>query len=727
MSTLDKGFVHSALSAGHAGVFAWHVQARRLELSSGLTSLFGFPPDGFDGRMDTFLDILYPPDRDRILDAVRALPADRVTLDSEFRLIAHAGNFRWFYAQGAVSRDANDCVESITGFIQELPASVVSERRMRAQQAALYQLLATERIDRLPLQQALEKITARAAKTLEVARVSVWRFDGHSQTLTCETLHDTRTDAPVHCPPLLATDYPSYFAALSESRALAVSYAPTDFRTRELNTGYLQPQGIASMLEAPIRRGGVTIGVVCHEHIGPMRNWTLDEQNFAGSVADLVSLILETGARSALLDEIRRQAEYDPLTNLPNRTALKKLLAQQINSEDMLAIAIFDLDQFKEINDTLGHEMGDELLHEVARRLSGHLPKGAQLFRTSGDEFAMLWPDYGNDAQLLEQLRHMQLSLRQSLVIRDLPLIVSASVGASRYPADGKDVSNLLRHADIALHHAKQASGSALYQDSKDRHSPRRLALLHDLVGAVEQGGINVFYQPIYDIASRKMIGVEALARWTHPEYGPVRPDEFIALAELSGLIQPLTQQVLTRACQDWKIWKSAGQDLRFAVNLSPNLLSAESCVACALGILAEHGIPAERLEFEITESAFFNDPNTACKHIKHLRAHGVHFSLDDFGVGFSSFSHLANLPLNTLKIDKSFVQKINTSSSHLAIVHSAIQLGFNLDLHVIAEGVEDFATLDTLQRLGCPSVQGFLLGVPMPAAAIPTYLPPSL
>ncbi|HYP68618.1 MAG TPA: EAL domain-containing protein [Thiobacillaceae bacterium] len=719
----ENAFLVAALAATHAGAFECCVPERMVTISANLEALLGFPPGGFDGRMDSLLEILNPHDRERIINQVRNAPPDQTHIETEFRVIEAEGQGKWFSIHGELKRNASGEVVALLGMAQEVPSAAVTERRMRSQQATLFELLTEERIDTLPVEDALKRITERAAQTLGVERVSVWRFSPDQQQLNCQTMYRKGGTRQGQCDTLNAKDFPGYFDALSQSRCLAVSYAPTDYRTRELADAYLKPLGITSMLDATIRRKGETIGVVCHEQVGPPRIWTLDEQRFASCVTDLVTLMLESSERERLLAKVEHQATHDQLTSLPNRFWFRTRLEQRIRQSDApFALILADLDQFKEINDTLGHEPGDEMLTELGHRLAALLPPGGALARLGGDEFGVLLENSGNPGQLTELAEGIRQALHQPVTCQGMRLAVTASLGASLYPRHGTDASTLMRCADVALYSAKSDSGFRIYDPARDRHTPRRLTLMHDLITAVEKGDLWAVYQPKMDLAGKEVTGLEVLARWTHPLFGEILPEEFIPLAELSDLIQPLTLHMIELTCTQWRIWKNQGRDLHLAVNLSPRMLMTSGWMEALLDTLARVDMPPDRLELEVTEGAFIHEPELALATMQALSGKGIRFSLDDFGMGYSSLTHLSRMPIHTLKIDKSFIQKMCHDERLLAIVRSTVQLGDNLGIDVIAEGVESAQQFEQLRLLKCHQVQGFHLSHPLQTEDVPGF-----
>ncbi len=720
----ENTFLVAALAATRAGAFECHFAERTAVISANLEALLGFPPGGFDGRMDSLMEILNPHDRHRIVNQVRHAPPDQTQIETEFRINGSQGQPLWFSARGELERNAAGEVIALIGMAQEIPSAAVTERRMRAQQATLFELLTEERIDTLPVEAALQRIAERAAQTLGVERVSVWQFSPDQQQINCQTMY--RKGSGKHSlgnKSLYAKDAPDYFDALAQNRSLAVSHAPTDYRTRELAEGYLKPLGITSMLEATIRRKGETIGVVCLEQIGPPRIWTLDEQRFSSCVADLVTLMLESGERERLLGQIEHQATHDQLTGLPNRFWFRSQLEKRIKQSDApFALLLADLDQFKEINDTLGHEPGDEMLTELGRRLSDLLPAGGALARLGGDEFGLLIENPGALDELANLAEYIRQTLHEPVTCQGMRLAVTVSLGASVYPMHGVDASTLMRCADVALYSAKSDGGFRIYDPARDRHTPRRLTLMHDLIHAVEDGDLWAVYQPKLSVANGTVTGMEVLARWTHPRFGEILPEEFIPLAELSDLIEPLTLHMVELTCTQWRIWKDEGRDLHLAVNLSPRMLTTSGWMDTLLETLARVDMPADRLELEVTESAFIHEADVALTTMQILSGKGIRFSLDDFGMGYSSLTHLSRMPIHTLKIDKSFIHQMCQDERLLAIVRSTIQLGENLGIAVVAEGVEDAQAFEQLRQLNCHQAQGFYLSPPLAAEGVPGF-----
>jgi diguanylate cyclase (GGDEF)-like protein len=427
--------------------------------------------------------------------------------------------------------------------------------------------------------------------------------------------------------------------------------------------------------------------------------------------------------------ENRHMALHDTLTGLPNRTLLLDRAGQALaaagRSGLAVAILMLDLDRFKEINDTLGHRYGDGLLTIVAQRLQEILRDTDTAVRLGGDEFAVLAVDLAGPEEARQVAERVQAALHQPFVVNDVTLDIEASVGVAIAPTHGTDIDSLLRCADVAMYVAKVSrSGIEVYDSLHDQHTPERLALLGDLRRALEQPGqLSLHYQPKLSIDGVTVAGVEALIRWAHPTRGQISPVEFIPVAEGTGLIHPLTAFTLELALRQARTWSDAGHAIPVAVNISTRCLLDLGLPDKIAGLLQEHGVPAELLRLEITESTLMADPSRAMTVLTRLADQGIRLSIDDFGTGFSSMSYLKRLPVDELKVDRSFVKDMTTQAADHVLVRSVVELGHNLGLHVVAEGVETADTLRALADLGCDVAQGYLLGRPMPADEIDAWL----
>ena len=425
--------------------------------------------------------------------------------------------------------------------------------------------------------------------------------------------------------------------------------------------------------------------------------------------------------RVTAAEVLRRQALHDGLTGLPNRSQLtdrlRKALRRSSRTLDPVALLVMDLDQFKEINDALGHDHGDRLLIELSHRLEDLLAGTDMVARLGGDEFAVLLTRPGNLEEAGRVAAEIREALEQPFHLGGISLQVNASIGIAVYPDHAVDGETLARRADVAMYTAKRTGGGyAFYAPEHDQSSIRRLSLLGEIRRAIAEDEFVLHFQPSVDLATGDLRGVEALVRWQHPVHGLMPPAEFIELAEVSGTIQALTRWVLERAIETICAWRDEGVVVPVAVNLSVRNLYDLELPAWLDQLLADRGVEASMLILEITESELMDDPLYAMEVLGKLKALGVATSIDDFGTGYSSLAYLKNLPIDELKIDRSFVGTMVTDESDLTIVRSIIDLSHNLGLDVVAEGVEDADTLERLAEMGCDRAQGFFMSRPVPS-----------
>ena len=421
------------------------------------------------------------------------------------------------------------------------------------------------------------------------------------------------------------------------------------------------------------------------------------------------------------------QSLHDSLTGLPNRACLLEELNETLkpvsNYDRRIGLMIMDLDHFKEINDTLGHPVGDLILREVAKRLANAIGSSGLTARLGGDEFAVILPD-SDQRHCIDMADSIARALEQEFQVGGHKLYVGGSVGVAIYPEHGTEVSVLMRHADVAMYMAKHTGkNTAFYDDSQDENSLLRLQLVKELKDAISNDHLELYYQPKLDFRHEAITSVEALLRWNHPEHGMVPPDRIIPMAEQTGVIQNLTQWVLEKALQQQACWRETGADINVSVNLSAYDLRDTSLPETVSELLAATTASPEKLTLEVTESAMMSDLGNATVLLSRIKEMGVGIAIDDFGTGFSSLSYLKKLPVRELKIDKSFVINMNHDESDAMIVRSTIDLAHNLGLIVVAEGVENQAVLERLQALGCDLIQGYHLCHPLPPDQLENWL----
>jgi diguanylate cyclase (GGDEF)-like protein len=455
-----------------------------------------------------------------------------------------------------------------------------------------------------------------------------------------------------------------------------------------------------------------------------------------GRIAGVAGTMQDATERTRAIQQIHRLAYFDVLTELPNRSRFHEKLAETLESArrdgKSFAIMFLDLDHFKRINDTLGHAVGDDLLRIVAQRLTRSLRPDdmagltasrageRDVCRQGGDEFIVLLNGVATEAEAARAAARLLATLAQPVVLGTQELFVSASVGIVLYPRDGDDLDTLLKNADVAMYHAKGEGRNRFffYRDSMRAATAQRLALEHDLRRALEAGQFELHYQPQIEVRTGRIVGMEALLRWNHPELGLLTPGHFIGVAEEAGLIMDIWEWVMVTALIQHNAWQEQGLPaVSIAVNLSsvqfddPAL--AERVHECARLV----GVPLDYLELEVTESMLMRDFDATLRTLSALRAMGVKIAIDDFGTGYSSLAYLRRLPVDKLKLDQSFTRDAGQAKGDGAIIQAVVAMAQSLGLAVVAEGVETQAEIDFLLGLGCTTVQGYMLGRPLPAA----------
>jgi diguanylate cyclase (GGDEF)-like protein/PAS domain S-box-containing protein len=432
------------------------------------------------------------------------------------------------------------------------------------------------------------------------------------------------------------------------------------------------------------------------------------------------AIVRDVSERRAQQLALEHQATHDPLTGLPNRTALARQLAvllAQASTRQRVALLMLDLSRFKEVNDTLGHDVGDEVLREVAQRFSAELTGRAFISRIGGDEFAVVLAEVVRHDQIDSLAGRLVASLRAPIDCRGIAIEVGVNIGIAVAPDHGLDAKELLRHADVAMYAAKRhGAGSEYYDAGNDHHTVRRLGMVSELRAAIEAGAITLHYQPQVDLETSTVSSVEALVRWRHALYGAVSPDEFVTLAEATDLIHPLTYWTIRRALADIAQWQTRGLELRVALNVSARVLQDTDFPQRLAELLRETAVSAGSIELEITESAMLVDPERAKQIVKELHGLGVMIAIDDYGTGFSSLGYLRDLRVHALKLDKSFVLDLETREQNRVIVESTVQMAHALGLRVVAEGVETPWVESYLKSIGYDLAQGYLFARPMTA-----------
>jgi diguanylate cyclase (GGDEF)-like protein len=468
------------------------------------------------------------------------------------------------------------------------------------------------------------------------------------------------------------------------------------------------------------------VALMLHDHFVP-----LDPLALTLALSTLLLALLRTFLSFRDLQSLaqtRRDATTDDLTDLPNRRLFMRTADEAIASArargDQLALLIIDLDQFKELNDALGHRAGDELLRQIGPRLEALVRSTDMLARLGGDEFGLLLGPGSNREAVLRAADRIAYALRRPFKIHGLQLNAAASIGIALYPSDGDDAQRLLQHADVAMYSAKAMGNShEFYAGDDDEHSRDALELASELSDAIADGQLELRFQPIAEARDGAVVGMEALVRWAHPTRGLLAPDTFIPLAEQSGQMRDLTRWIIDAALERARAWHDEGHDLRLSVNVSiPDLLDVDfpSEVTAAL---TKHAVDPSALILEVTETSIMTDRVRISDVLGRLGEIGVGLSLDDFGTGYSSLLHLKTLPVSEVKVDRVFVGGMQTDATDREIVRSTIQLARNLGLEAVAEGVEDEETWAAVRDLGCSLIQGYHLARPMTGDELGAFL----
>jgi diguanylate cyclase (GGDEF)-like protein len=524
-------------------------------------------------------------------------------------------------------------------------------------------------------------------------------------------------------------ELPLVAQVMDSQQPLLVPRGTTDEQLRAM----LELMAVPDAVVVPLSGKGGLAGALCiGGRLGMLTPFSDDDIRLCQTVANHASVLLENGRLvDRLRDEVadkEHQASHDSLTALPNRTLFHERVQRAVlaarRDGDQVAVMLLDLDRFKEVNDTLGHHVGDDLLVEVGNRLRRSVKAGDTVARLGGDEFAILLPSVRDAAEAERVAERARLSIEEPFQIGALTLVVGASLGIALAPEHGDLATVLIQRADVAMYAAKAAhAGSVVYTSAVDTHSPRRLALVGELRRVLEAGELHVHFQPKADVRTGEVLGAEALVRWHHPTEGPIPPDEFIPIAERTGMIHALTAQVLTKSLAQCAAWRRSGRRIDVAVNVSASSLVNLDFPDEVRRLLQAANVAPSSLTLEITESSIMADPTRSLRVLSGLSAMGVELAIDDFGTGYSSLSQLKQMPVDELKIDRSFIMDMISDDDDATIVRSTIDLGHNLGLRVVAEGVEDRETWRRLRALGCDVIQGYYLGRPMESVSFERWL----
>ena len=602
----------------------------------------------------------------------------------------------------------------------------VIERREDYQQA----LLEWSRVDYQDDNLTIHKATELSARALRVERVSIWLFNNEKNKIKCEDLYDRSKNIHISGDVLTEEQYPEYFKLIRKVDMLVVNRIAEDNRTHRAYQEYFKAMNICSILDMPIIVEGELLGIICHEKINEEKSWQLEEQDFAYSILNAISLSLEIKKRRQIEKELKEQKEilhhnahHDALTNLPNRVLfndrLKQAIKQAHRNHDLIAVLFIDLDHFKGINDSMGHKIGDELLVEVAHRLKSSIRQTDTLARLGGDEFTVILDQVHHTDDIVAVTQNLLKLMQEPVAISGYSFYVSLSIGVAIYPEDGETVDELLKNADAAMYQAKDDGRNTyqFYTQEMTEKAFERVAMEASFRNALNNEEFVVYYQPQVDGRNDRYIGMEALIRWNHPDMGLISPANFLSFAEDTGLIIPMDMWIMRTAMDQLTKWYEAGLEPGvLALNLSIKQLQKENFLENLQQIMKDTGCRPEWIELEVTEGQLIKDSRQAIRVLNDIKTLGVNLAIDDFGTGYSSLSQLKRLPIDKLKIDRSFIRDLPDDEEDSVISRSVIALSTNMGLSVIAEGVERQEQKDFLLENGCYYMQGYLYSKPVPA-----------
>lgn len=657
-------------------------------VSEGCLALTGYQEEDilFNSRI-SYDQITHPDDRWHVRSTILEAVAGNRRFDIEYRIVRADGSVRWVWERGTNITQGRKNWDILEGFIQDITERKQADEALRE----------AERRYRSIFENAIEGIYQSTPNdgylAVNPALARMYGYDSPQQMIA--TLRDI--DHSLYVDPHRRAEF---------VRLMEQDNVVTNFESRIY------------------RRNGEIIWI--SENARAVHDSNGKLLFFEGTVEAITERKLHEA-------EIRFQATHDALTGLPNRTLLYDRMQQaMLHSQrygNLTAIAFLDLDQFKFINDSLGHQIGDELLKITAQRLKSCLRESDTVARQGGDEFVLLLTSQPNEESITQTMQRVLHEVAQPWTANDLEFRITCSIGVTLYPNDGRDAETLLKHADSAMYKAKELGRNTFQYYAAEMNSTvtDRLELLNRLRQAIPNDELVLHYQPKLNLANGEIIGVEALIRWNSPHSGLVSPGAFIPLAEETGLIIPIGEWVLQTACRRNRAWQDAGYPpVVISVNLSPRQLARGDIVQQVTRVLEDTGLEAQWLELEITESVMATDVEKSFAMLTELRAMGVRISLDDFGTGYSSLSYLKRFPVDTLKIDQSFVRDIATDGNSAAIVRAIVSLGHNLSLNVLAEGIETAEQSALLRQNGCNEGQGYLISRPVPEQDFLRLLDPS-
>jgi len=705
------------------GSWIYDIGARRTQWSAETFRIYGVEPGSEPPSCWRLLTRLHSDDRRRVYTLLKRAVDAGEPYDTELRVVTPGGELRWVHARGEPERDLFGRVTLLRGTVLDISARKRQEQQLESERRVLQALAAGA-----PLESALEQICRLVEEQYPSAVCSVLLLDADGQRLrygAAPGLPEAFRRAADAIP--VGPRAGSCGTAAYLNRQVIVADIATDELWSEARALPLE-HGLRACWSMPIPGTEQAVLGTFAVYFRTPRSPTSSEIALVARATDIARIAIE---RSAAERRIQQLAHYDELTGLPNRLLfnqeLEDAMRRTAHSAQPLALLFVDVDRFKNVNDTLGHAMGDRLLKEVGARLRRCLRGADLLARFGGDEFVVLLPELPYEGYAAGVAARLLAALTDPLRLDDQECHVTASIGVATCPQDGRDAQTLQKHADTALHRAKAQGRNSFchYSPQGDVHSRERLTLEAHLRRALSRGELDLHYQPKRSIAGGGITGMEALLRWRHSELGMVAPDRFIRIAEETGLIVPIGEWVLRTACvHAAALRREAGiEHPRVAVNLSARQFADYSLVPLVASVLRQTGLPAQCLELEITESLVMDNPEQAARLLGQLKEMGVHLAMDDFGTGYSSLAYLKRFPVDTIKIDRSFIQGLPGDEEDATITQAVIAMARSLRLRTIAEGVETAEQLAFLERLGCDEIQGYYFSKPLPFEDLRKFL----
>jgi diguanylate cyclase (GGDEF)-like protein/PAS domain S-box-containing protein len=661
------------------GYWDWHIPENTLFWSDEVYRIFGLAPTAAPPIYDNFISHVHPDDRARVEEAVKQSLATKTPYSIEHRIVRHDKTIRVVREQGEVEFDASGAQPlRMFGTVQDITLLKHSEQQLT---------LAARIFDN-----SIEGITITDSKgVIQSVNRAFTHITGYSPE-----------EAVGRYPSILKSDRhdAAFYHAMWQS-LLTNGRWEGEIWNRKKN-GEVYPEWL-------------TITAITDDF---------------GQTSHHVAVFHDMSEVRGFEEQLRFQAQHDALTSLPNRDLFLDRLGVAIGhakrTKDQVAVLAIDLDNFKHVNDSLGHTVGDLLLQQVAERLHACLPQGTTIARLGGDDFAVLVEQLANEQEAVPIAEKVITAFTSPFNLSIYETVVTVSIGITFFPSDGSDAGTLLKNAELAMYRAKEEGKNTyqLFTRTMNDKVVHRLSLENNLRKALDRREFLVYYQPKVSLATGRIVGMEALVRWQTVDGRLISPLDFIPLSEETGLIIPIGEHVLRQACLDTKGWLIGHEDhLIVSVNLSPKQFMQDNLLATVTAILHETGFPPERLELEITESAVMANEEAAIALLLKLKELGVRLALDDFGTGYSSLHYLRKLPFDTIKMDRSFVKDLPEDPSSVAIAITILTMAHSLGMEVVAEGVETVAQLEFLRSRSCSEIQGFLFSPPVPAQAFSSLL----